>query len=449
MQRNWTLSDADAGRVLEASSPAAEQQHAGAVVGAVRAVERLALDARSARAGPAGRAVAWRAARARTRAASSAWDQDGNPVYAEPSRHETEQLRAALIMALDAMAARLVPLADDAKVELAAARASRPPVRPWCDWVSRTLDVVVDASSAWPGPPGLEDDGRLENALRGLAEATDGLAAAWRGEPTAPPPEPLAAAADHGGDPDPLQAHRDLLDQARPFARVDHRPYDAELRARLAAAAEDAAMLPPVLSTFSIDLTATCRLASAVVGNADDAELAELAGQDSRRRPLCTALLLLEETGRVAEERGRTAPAEHARAAFVALWDAVDWSEPSAWNGNENYGAALFWTASRRTSPEHVRVHLARALASRPDVVLRLVTACAGWEETRDSQGWGLRGIRRTYSELPPWFPAEAVAAAAAATAPHVAPAPSDPDGRDDPESLLAQVLRLARSAAS
>lgn len=158
---------------------------------------------------------------------------------------------------------------------------------------------------------------------------------------------------------------------------------------------------------------------------------------------------MLEGTGRVAEERGRPAPAEHARAAFVALWDAVDWSEPSAWNGNENYGAALFWTASHRTSPEHVREHLARALASRPDVVLRLVTGCAGWEETRDSQDWGLRGFRRTYSELPPWFPAEAVAAAAAVTAPHVAPAPSGLDGGDDPESLLAQALRLARFAAS
>jgi len=372
VQRNWTLSDADAGRVLEASSPAVEQQHAGAVVGAVRAAERLALAARSGRAGPAARAAAWRAARARTRAAFSAWDQDGNPVYAEPSRLETDQLQAALDAAVDAAAARLVPLADDTKVELAAGRASRPAVRPWCDWVSRALDEVVDTSSAWPGPPGLEDDGRLENAVRGLAEATDGLAAAWRGEATAPPPEPSAAAADPVGDPDPLQAHRDLLDRARPFVRVDHRPYDAELRARLAAAAEDAAMLPPVLSTFSIDLTATCRLAAAV---ADDAELAFLAGQSSRRRPLCTALLLLEEAGRVAEERGRAAPAEHARAAFVALWDGVDWSELGSWNGNENYGATLFWTASRRTSPQHVREHLARALASRPDVVLRLVTA--------------------------------------------------------------------------
>ncbi len=92
VQRNWTLSDADAGRVLEASSPAAAQQHAGAVVGAVRAAERLALAARSARAGSPARAAAWRAARARTRATFIAWDQDGNPVYAEPSRLETEQL---------------------------------------------------------------------------------------------------------------------------------------------------------------------------------------------------------------------------------------------------------------------------------------------------------------------------------------------------------------------
>jgi len=100
-------------------------------------------------------------------------------------------------------------------------------VRLWCDWVSRPLDEVVDASSAWPDPPRLEDDRRLEDALGGVSEATDGFAAAWRGEATAPPPEPPAAAAEPPADPDPWQAHRALLDQARPFARVDHRPYDS------------------------------------------------------------------------------------------------------------------------------------------------------------------------------------------------------------------------------
>lgn len=324
VQRNWTLSEADAGRVLEASSHAAEHFHAGAIVGAVRAAERLALVARGDRAGPAAHAAAWRAARARARVGFLAWDQDGNPLYPEPPRMETDQLQAALVSAPHAAAARLVPLADDAKVELAGARASRPSVAPWCAWVSWTIDAVLEAASTWPGPPGLEDDGRLDDALRTLAEASDGLAAAWRGEPAYPPPVPATPADPNPGRSDPLQAHRELLDQARPFARVDHRPYDPELRARLATAAGDAAIIPPLPSALAIDLSETCRLAAAVAGNADNDELAALIEQDSSRHPLCTAMLLLEATARFAEKRGRAAPAVQARAALIALWDAVD-----------------------------------------------------------------------------------------------------------------------------
>ena len=327
-QRGWPLTDADAGRVLEASSRAVEHHHAGAVLGAVRAAERLALAARGARRGPAARAAAWRAARARARNAFTAWDQDGNALYAEPSRHETEQHKAALLAALEDAFEALAPLADEAKVELAAVRASRPAVEPWSAWASRAVDEVIAASSTWPGPPGLEDDDRLDGALSGLAEATDALTAAWRGDPAAPPPpEP-----DPGPPPvlrDPLQDHRALLERARPYARVDHRPYDAALRAELAAAAEQAAGIPPVPSALAVGLSATCRLAAAVAGNADDDELAALAEQDARRRPLSAAVLLLAEAARAAEDRGRAVPQEQAEAALAALWDSVDWSDPA------------------------------------------------------------------------------------------------------------------------
>jgi hypothetical protein len=442
VQRSWPIDDAQAWRVLEASSREAAQQQAGAVVAAVRAVERAALAARGARASPAGGAAEWRAARARARAAFTGWDEDGNTVHAEPSSFETEQRKAALIAELGAAAAKIVPLADDAKVELAAVRASRPAVRAWCDWVSRSLDEVVAASSAWPGPPALEDDGRLDEALRSLSEAADGLASSWRGEATAPPPGPPPVP---DGRTDPLKEYRELLDQARPYNRVDHRPYDAKLRSRLAAAAEDAATLPPVLTTVSIDLTVACRLAAAVAKNADDAELGRLVEQDSSRRPLCAALLLLEELGRIAEERGRPGPAEQAERAFVALWDAIDWSDPDAWSGNENYGAAVFWTASRRTSLDAVRNRLSGALAARPEIVLPLIGACAGWAEVRDQWDGPVRTLRRTYASSllgcrSRRSPLEAVAAA-----PHVIGMADNWDERDDPESLLGRVLRLAR----
>jgi hypothetical protein len=450
-QRGWPLTDADAGRVLEASSRAVEHHHAGAVLGAVRAAERLALAARDARRGPEDSAAAWRAARARARQGFTAWDQDGNAMPAEPSRHETQQHQAALRAALEDAVTALTPLANEAKVELAAARASSPAVEPWSAWTSRAVDEVVAVSSSWPGLPGLGDGDRLDRALAGLAEATDALTAAWRGgQAVPPPPEP-----DPGPPPvphDPLEEHRALLDRARPYARVDHRPYDAALRAELGAAAEAAAGIPPVLSALDIGLSVTCGLAAAVAGNAADDDLAALAEQDSRRRPLSAAVLLLTEAARTAKKRGRPAPQARAEAGLAALWDSVDWSDPGSWDGDDANGQLVFWAGSRVTSPEHVKEQLSQALAQRVDVVLPLVVACAGWAESRDFEDWHLLGFRRRYRELPDWFPVQAVVAAAASAAPSATSVSVDAFGEtagDDAESLLAQVLWLAERATA
>lgn len=448
-QRGWPLTDADAGRVLDASSRAHEHHHGEAVVGAVRAAERLALAARRARSGPVTYAAAWRAGRVRARNSFTAWDQDGNAVHAEPSRHETEHYKSALLAALKGAAESLAPLADEAKVDLAAVRASRPAIEPWSAWTSRAVDEVVTASSTWPGPPELEDDDKLDGALVGLVEATDALTAAWRGDPVAtPPPEP-----DPGPPPvpqDPLADHRALLDRARPYARVDHRPYDAALRAELAAAAEQAAGIPPVPSALAVGLSTTCRLAASVAANADDEELAALTEQDSHRRPLSAAVLLLAEAAQVAQDRGRPAPQARAEAALAAVWDSVDWSDPGSWDGDDANGLSVLWEGSRIASPGHVMERLSQALAQRPDILLPLVTTCAGWEESRDRDDWRLLGIRRRYRGLPSWFPVSAVVAAAASAPPNAGSVGVDAFGEtdgDDPESLLAQVLWLADRA--
>lgn len=445
-QRGWPLTDADAGRVLEASSQAVEHHHAGAVVGAVRAAERLVLAARRARSGPAARAAEWRAVRIRARNSFTSWDQDGNALYAEPSRLETQQQMAVLLAALDAAVETLAPLADDVKVELAAARASRPAVEPWSDWASRAIDEVVAASSIWPGPPELEDDDRLNEALMRLVEATDALTATWWGDSAAPPPpEP-----DPGPPPvpqDPLDDHRSLLDRARPYARVNHRPYDVALRAELAAAAEQAAGIPPVPSALAVGLSGTCRLAACVAANADDDELTALAQQDSDRRPLSAAVLLLAEAARAAQDRGRPAPQAQAEAALARLWDSIDWSDPDSWDNEDANGLSVFWAGCRISSAEQVKERLSQALAQRPDLVLPLVTASAGWEESRHFDDWSLLGFRRLHRELPAWFPVSAVVAAAASAAPNAASVAVDAFGEtdgDDPESLLAQVLWLA-----
>jgi hypothetical protein len=233
---------------------------------------------------------------------------------------------------------------------------------------------------------------------------------------------------------------------------VDHRPYDAALRAELAAAAELAAGIPPVPSALALDLSATCRLAAAVASNADDDELAALAEQDARRRPLSAAVLLLAEAAGAAENRGRPVPQERAEGALAALCDSVDWSDPGMWDSDDANGHSALWAVARITSPQHVKECLSQALAQRHDLVLPLVAACAGWVETLDPDDSRVLGFRRRYRELPAWFPIEAVVAAAASTAQDAASVAVDAFGEtdgDDAESLLAQVLWLAARATA
>jgi hypothetical protein len=207
-----------------------------------------------------------------------------------------------------------------------------------------------------------------------------------------------------------------------------------------------------VPSALAVGLSATCRLAAAVAGNAADDELAALTEQDSRRRPLSAAVLLLAEAAQAAEDRGRPAPKERAEAALAALWDSVDWSDPGSWDGADANGHSMLWAGSRITSPEHVKERLSQVLAQRPDLVLPLVAACAGWDESRDRDDWRVLGFRRRYRELPAWFPVQAVVTAAASAAPNAASVAVDAFGEtdgDDAESLLAQVLWLAERATA
>jgi len=164
-------------------------------------------------------------------------------------------------------------------------------------------------------------------------------------------------------------------------------------------------------------------------------------------------VLLLAEAGRTAQNRGRVAPQKRAEAALAALWNSVDWSDPGSWEGDDANSLLVHQHGSRTTSPEHVRERLSRALAQRSDILLPLVTACAGWEERRNHDDWRLVGIRRRYRELASWFPVSAVVAAAAKTAAsNAASIAVDTFGEtvgDDPESLLAQVLWLANRATA
>jgi len=448
VQLGWPVNDEEVGRVLEASSQVVEHHQAGAILDVVRRAQQLVLGSRRARRGPASRAADWRNARARARSSFTAWDENGDPVYAEPSRLETKQHVIALDAALTVASEEVSLLADAVGIELAALGAIRPAIRPWCDWVLRAAEEVLAASARWPGLPEWEEDDRLDESLSGLTTATDALTAAWRDESTAPPPPPPPSEPEPGPEAhDPLQDHRALLERARPYKRVDHRPYDAGLRADLAVAAEQAASIPPVLSAYAIGVETTCELAAAVAANADDETLAALIEQDAGRRPLSAAVLLLTETARYAEKRGRSTPQALANAALDKLWNSIDWADPRSWGDHDKSMPRVLWIGSRLTSPESVKERLSRALERRPTIVLPLIESCASWVDVHDSHDFSPLGHRRRYRELPPWFPAEAAAAAIMSVAPNAASVIVDAFGdtaNDDVKSLAAQVLRLA-----
>lgn len=425
----------------------AARVHANAVAGVTRAVERLAVQAERTRQLPTAQAVMWRRTYEQARDMLVAWDENGERLYAEPALVETRRHQTALVAALDEAVRLLHPLADDVRAEVAAARASRAEIREWCDWVVFAVEEVLAAAGTWPGPPPAGDDRRLGVALVQLQRAADAFVAAWRGDSTAeqPPQRPEAPQATEDSTL-PLREHKQLLERARPFIRVHHRPYDPELRQLLGSAAEAAAALPPGVSTMGFDLKATARLAAAVARNAEPAELRVLVAQDRKRRPLCAAVLLLHELHKFSSKKEQLDVAAEAASTLEKLFEEQDWSNASTWQGNELYGEALFGIQASVTSVERTRARLDAVLNDDPQRMSDLLLSCSQWVEHRDRHnmheptGWS-----RIYEHLPAWFPGDAVAAAAAQLMSHVAAADNRHDDRydDEVERLLAQVLRL------
>lgn len=454
----WTITDDQAHEIAQESfaSPGVAVPILTAVV---RAAERLVLRASSSRSGPVGAAAKWRAMWERNRRGFYAYDDDGNRVFAEPPRVETERYRAAVVGALETVSAELKPLVEDVMAEVATARHAVPPTAPWCDWLTRAATELLAAASSWPGPPPAEDDGRVQEASVDVRNAADALASALRGENPDPPPlakagaaegdsvESAASTARREGE-ELLARHRDLLDRARPWRRVTHRPYDAELRALLAAAAVDASTLPIVIDTLGIDLGATAGLAAGVARNAEPDELDALIALDRTRRPIVVAVAMLFELSRVLDDAGHSDLAKQARTCLLEELSSQDWASSDAWTGNDAWGSQMFNIWSHLSSPTLPQRALGAALYEAPERLDDVVLTCAPWVR-RESTIDGSVRIERSYRELPPWFPADAVRRAAALQYPQLSATTSPYDDgmtADTPEVelLLRHVLRLA-----
>ncbi|WP_222193299.1 hypothetical protein [Modestobacter italicus] len=452
IRKNWPLTEAEVDEVASSSFDQSEHR-ARAMADAVRAGERLALAVEASRGPVAAQAGAWLDLWDRYRRRPVGYDLDGNLAYANPPRSEMEQHKAALLAALGSAQASTGPILTDLKTEIAVVAAQAPDAAPWCDWLVRAGQEAFEATGKWPGPPPATDSDALSDAVRELRRAAQTLAAKLRGdvavkEPPAPPiaepPPPPDEATDA------LRRHEELLERAGPFARVDHRPYDAELAEELAVAAEAAAGIPPIRSAASIDLRETARLAAAVARNASDSDLLQLVERHRVVRPICVAVHLLRALHFLAQKRALPELEAAIRTALTAELASLDWTEPNTWSGNENYGTDVFALEASLTSGEAVSAKLSQMLVQAPERLGDLLLSCARWSELLDEAGQ-TTGFQRRYRELSAWFPREALTRAAAAEYPNVAPAADSHDDRltDEVERLLSQVLRLLRPTSN
>jgi hypothetical protein len=432
LQRNWPISTDEATEVL-VESESIDALHAPATVELVRQVEALRLAAERTRGGPRSWSRRWQQLNEQTRSSFAAWDDDGNPVYLQPSEMEIRPMREGIVTALAAAVDELRPAAEAAQIELAAVRVTRTEVAPWCDALKRAITRVTDTASTWPGGPEPDVDTAFDTALDDLQRSITDLVRASRGEHVDVPELPEVVNEHKAVD--PLAEHRGLLDEARPFSRVDHRPYDPELRERVAEATRQAAAMPLTLRFLSIDLDTTARLAVAVAGNASQDEQLDLVDRDRQRLPICAAAALLQATRLRGD--GQNAPATAAREQLRRLWLETDWSNATSWVGNDVNGRSMMQAFARVTSDEEVRDRLAQVLETNPDLLEPLIVSCAGWIEEHDTQTRLVR-IERNYGEPPPWLPIGAIKALATN-------ALTDDHGLNDGDMLAALLWKLDR----
>lgn len=409
LQRNWPITDDEATEVLVASE-SFDALHAPSTVELARRVEALRLVAERTRGVTRSWARLWQQLREQTRRSFNAWDYDGNPVYVEPSEMETRPMREGIQSALAAALDEVGPAAEKARIELAAVRVTGRQVAPWCDALERAITDLIDTASTWTGRSDPTSDTAFENALAELQRSVTDLVRASRGEQVAVPELPPVASEPEQVD--PLAEHRKLLDEARPFHRVRHRPYDPELRERVAGATVEAAAIPPTAHFLAIGLDTTAALAVAVAGNATADEQFDLMERDRQRLPICAAAALLQEAARRGDERDAAALA--AGENLRRLWSETDWASTASWIGNDINGQSMMWAFARATSNTEVHDRLAHALETVPQLLAPLVVSCAGWVENLDAQTWNLTGFDRTYRDAPPWLPMKVIRALAA-----------------------------------
>lgn len=460
VQKSWPLTEGEAEQVIEASF---DPRHDGvavvaasSVTAAARAVGHLVETARQQRQLPYEAASAWHTMRIRVqRSLPRAWDAATGELLppGEPSLMETMPFRDRLEAALLQVVETLRPLVATLVAELQAVRAAVPRLGPWCEWVEKAAGMVLMASGRWPGRPPEDDDEVLAGAIAELLRASTALSAAWQGQPAEQPPEPEPPAAEPVETDAQRQGreHRELLDRARPWARVDTRPYDADLYAALVEAVRFAVDLPELPMFMTVNLTMTTGLAADVARNADDDTFAGLIDDAIALQPVATAVSLVRQLMFMAEKTQRPGLEARAREHAVQLLRDTDWSNREVWVDNRFHMRKLLgWTASV-TSDNEVRDRVAAAITDQPDLLEPILLGVSLQAEQRDRDDWSrLLGIEIHIEEAPAWFPTSIFAAEIRRQYPDLQAADRHSTARDREVTryLAAQVLSIESRSA-
>lgn len=448
LQKSWSLTDAEAEEIEQRSFEAREHGHAAAsaatIMQAITEAGVLRELARNLRRGPSAIASEWRQRHRHANASSLIYDaQTGERLEVELSFGERRELAARLSQELTTACAALETQA--AKVKgLALALSVDSALAPWCVWLERAVDEVVLASGRWPAG-GAEDDDTLGTALENLRTASLLLGRKSRGEEVSQPPEVLPEAATEPAESETqrrAREHRAVLEAARPWSRVDHLAYDADVYRRLLKATSYAKDLPPLMHLLPWGLDATARLAARVARNADDTTLLALVEEATMLAPMSVASAMLWNLHQVADDSSRADVGQRASAGLIKLLEDETWQEHQVWEENQFHCRHLLMLCEHFVGTDHVDARLRTALDADPTLIRPMLVGLAQWGESRDFDDFSVVvGLTCGIRDIPSWLPHDALAKAIHTQMPGVVPG-DDLDGSEpDPERLAAQLL--------
>lgn len=405
--QSWDLTDDQVAEVFAASFEVRDFARTTVESESLTQTQRLggALieDARTARRPVQAIAAAWVGLCDRYTRQSGIWDESGELVRVHPPGIEKREFEREMVAALTDARTALEPRVHALVAELRALRSTNVELVTWCDWVEREArdTLLLGATATLDEAPPVE--------TYGLSNALDALAAAWRGDTAAEPPNPPEPTPDPELDPavEARSAHKAVVAEAAPWHRVATREYNADLYDRLVGQLPYAVLLPGTVSNIGLDLAAVAGSASVVARNADAPIFKARIEQAAQLEPLAVAIGLLNNLTTVAEETGRSDLQALAEELMNTRLMGETWSDPNVWGDNALQCLRLLNMTAAISSAEHVKELVTVSIAHvAPTTILAVL---ADWRESRDLLDLRVPGrpdpIIRT---IPDWLPLDA-----------------------------------------